>query len=56
MLTTILFGSSSEFRERLRKEKILNSIYTEWESIYGFRLFYLMASTSNPDKLITEMK
>ena len=56
MLTTILFGSSSEFRERLRKEKILNSIYTEWESIYGFRLFYLMASTSNPDKLITEIK
>ena len=56
MLTTILFGASSEFRERVRNEKIMSSIYTEWESIPDYKTFYLMASTSNPDKLLEEIK
>jgi len=56
LLTTILFGSSSEFRERVRTEKILNSIYTEWESIEDFRTFYLIATTEEPDKLLEEIK
>jgi predicted Zn-dependent peptidase len=56
MLTTIIFGSSSEFRERVRNEKLLSSIYTEWENTCGFRTYYLMASTVNPDKLIEEIK
>ena len=33
MLSSILFGPSSEFREEARKEKLLNGMYTEWESI-----------------------
>ena len=56
MLTTILFGSSSEFRERVRESKILNGIYTEWEKAKDFRTFYIMASTINPDKLLGEIK
>ena len=51
MLTTILFGASSPFREKCRQEKLLNSLDMEWESITDFRTFYLMANTINPDKL-----
>ena len=56
MLTTILFGASSIFREKTRQDKLLSSIYTEWESINNFKTFYLMSSTINPDKLIIEIK
>lgn len=56
ILTTIIYGSSSEFRERVRTDKLLNSIYTEWESIEDFKVFYLMATTTEPDKLIDEIK
>ena len=56
MITNILFGSSSEFRERVRKEKILSNIYTEWETLKDFRTFYLESSTTNPDKLLEEIK
>ena len=56
MLTNILFGAASNFREKVRKNKLLNGIYTEWESIDGFKTFYLMASTIDPDELIKEIK
>jgi len=56
MITSICFGTSSEFRERVRNEKILNSLYIEWESIKDFRTFYLMASSSDVDKLLEEVK
>lgn len=56
ILTTILFGASSEFRERVRNEKIVNGIHTEWENLENFRVFYLMASTKEPDKLEEEIK
>ena len=56
MITTIMYGSSSEFRERVRNAKLLSGIYTEWESIKDFKTFYLMASTTNPDKLLDEIK
>ena len=56
ILTTILFGASSEFRERVRNEKIVNGIHTEWESLEDFRIFYLMATTKDPDKLEEEIK
>ena len=56
MLTTILFGSSSTFRERVRQEKLLSGMYMEWESIEDYRTFYLMASTIHPDALEKEIK
>lgn len=56
MLTDILFGSSSEFRERIREEKLINNIYTDWEKLNNYRTFYIMASTKNPDKLLEEIK
>lgn len=56
MLTTILFGSSSLFRERVRQEKLLSDIYTEWENINDFRTFYLMATTIYSQELLKEIK
>ena len=55
MLTTILFGSSSDFREKVRREKLLSSMSMDWERIDNFRTFYLMANTNYPDELIKEI-
>ena len=56
MLTTILFGSSSEFRERVRNDKILNDIYMEWEDLEDYHTFYLMATSTDPDRLLEEIQ
>ena len=56
MLTNILFGAASTFREKARKEKLINGLYTEWETYEEFKTFYLMASSTEPDKLIEEVK
>lgn len=56
ILTNMLFGPSSLFREKVRNDKILSGISTEWESIDNIKNFYLMASTQDPDKLIKEIK
>lgn len=56
MLTTLCFGSSSEFRERARNKKLINNFYSEWESIPSFRTFLILASTNEPDELIKEIK
>ena len=56
MLTIILFGASSTFREKVRQDKLMSGIYTEWENIDNFRTFYLMASSPEPKKLIDEIK
>ena len=56
MLTNILFGSASEFREKARREKLLNGLYTEWETYEEFKTFYIMASTLESEKLIEEIK
>ena len=56
MLTTILFGASSPFRERVRQEKLLSGLYTEWETTKDYKVFYLMASTINPDELEKAIK
>ena len=55
MITTLLFGSSSLFRERVRNMKILNNFYTEWESIEDIHTFYIMASSDNPKQLLDEI-
>ena len=55
MLSTLCFGPSSEFREKVRNKKILNSFYSEWEVIDGFRTLLIFASTNNSDELINEI-
>ena len=56
MLTTILFGSSSEFRERARQDKLVSSMSVEWESIEDFRTLYITATTQSPETLEKEIK
>lgn len=56
MLTTILFGSSSEFKERVRIDKLLNDIYTEWESTEEYKVFYIFSTTLRPDSLVKEIE
>lgn len=56
MITTLLFGASSMFRERVRNMKLLNNFYTEWESIEDFHTFYIMASSDNPKELLKEVE
>ena len=56
MITTLLFGSSSMFRERVRNKKLLTNFYTEWEALKGIKTFYIMASTDNPKELLSEIE
>ena len=56
MLTTILFGASSEFRERVREDQILNDIYMEWEEEESYHTFYLFATSTSPDQLLSEIE
>ncbi len=55
MITTILFGTSSEFRQRVRNEKLLNNFYMEWETYRNYHIFYMMASTTDTNKLLEEI-
>ena len=36
ILTTIIFGASSEFRERVRNEKLLSGFSADWERIEDY--------------------
>ena len=56
MINTILFGSSSIFKERVRNKKLINNFYTEVELIDGFHTIYIMSSSEEPDELIKEIK
>ena len=56
MINTVLFGSSSIFKERVRNKKLINNFYTEVELIDGFHTIYIMSSSEDPDELIKEIK
>ena len=56
MITTTLFGASSEFRERVRNQNILSSSFMEWENVDNFRIFYFTATSVDTDKLLKEIK
>ncbi len=56
MIASILFGNSSEFKERVRNKKLINNFYTEVETIDGFHTLYIMSGSEEPDVLIQEIK
>lgn len=56
MFSTLVFGSSSLFRERVRNKKLLNSFSADWESIPGFKNYLMIVSTDNPAEFIREFK
>ena len=56
MISTLLFGSSSVFRERVRNKKLLTNFYTEWEFLDDISTFYIMSSSDNPKELLSEIE
>ena len=56
MLSTLLFGISSMFRERVREKHLMTSFYYEWDNIIDYRTLLLYAETENPELLIDEIK
>lgn len=56
MITKMLFGDSSLFREKAIEDKLMTGMYTEWENTEDFRTFYLMAESVEPDTLVKEIK
>ena len=55
MLSTIIFGDSSLFKERVRNKKILDSFTTGWENIEGISTLYLSIASVKPDEIINEV-
>ena len=56
MLTTILFGDSSEFKEKVRNKKLINGFSYDWEMLKDISTFYITSNTVNPTELIKEIK
>ena len=55
MLTTIMFGDSSLFNERVRDKKIVNSLSQSWENIEDISVLHIYAASVKPDELINEI-
>ena len=55
VLSKMIFGPSSIFRERTRTKKILNDIYTEWEITKDYVVYYLYATSTKIDDLINDI-
>ena len=55
MIVTILFGSSSLFREKIRNKHLMTSFYYNWETIKDYKTLLIFAETENPDLLINEV-
>ena len=56
MFTTMLFGSSSLFRERARNEKLLNNFYSDWDNTEQYKIYMILSSTNHPESLVQEIK
>lgn len=56
MFTTMLFGSSSIFREHARSEKLLNNFYSNWDNTEEYKTFLILSSTNHPESLIEAIK
>ena len=55
MLTSIVFGASSLFKERVKDKRIMNDFYIWPEDVDGLKVLYLLASSLKPDELIEEI-
>ena len=56
MFSTMLFGSSSLFREEARSEKLFNNFFMDWDNTENYKTFMIMAATNQPSKLISAIK
>ncbi len=56
MLSAILFGSASLFKERVMEEKLMSGMICDWETTDEFKTMYLMAESEKPLDLLDEIK
>ncbi len=56
MLTTLLFGSASLFREEARSRHLMTNFYNEWDTIKDYKTLMIFSETENPDLLIGEVE
>jgi len=56
MITRMLFGESSLFKEKVTENNLLAGMYTEWEDTEDFKTYYLIAETTKPSDLLKEIK
>ena len=55
MMSTIVFGDSSLFKERVRDKKILTDLDCGWENIEEVSVLHMYGSSVKPDDLISEI-
>lgn len=55
MFTTLLFGLSSLFKERVRNKHLMTSFGYEWDTVNDYKSLLIMAETENPELLIDEI-
>lgn len=56
MILNVLFGLSSRFRERMKKEKLMTSFYNERDFVGDYLVINFYADSSNAKKLVAEIK
>ncbi len=56
MFSSIIFGPSSDFRERIRNKKLVTSFNVEWEAVDHYRTLLIFASSLKIDELVQEIK
>ncbi len=56
MFATLMFGSTSLFREKARKEQWMSSFYTEMNDTASYRLFTMVAETKDPERYLEEVE
>ena len=55
MISTLLFGNSSVFREQIREKKLVTNFSYEWDSTSKYKTLFIYSETENPELLIDEI-
>lgn len=56
ILTTLLFGSSSLFRENVRNKNLMTNFYYEWDDTKKYKSLLIYSQTEDPELLIDEVQ
>ena len=56
MILNVLFGLSSKFRERMKREKLMTSFYNERDFVGDYLVVSFYADSPNAKKLVEEIK
>lgn len=56
LITSVLFGSSSLFKEQARKNGLMSGMYHEWEQVDDIATLIFQIDTKKPVELLKELK